>query len=68
VAGKKKVFDVSIKYSNLKDSSYQKDDWRVVGKAYQEPDGKIIIMMGGTPFPGWDGSMVLFPYGEAKES
>jgi hypothetical protein len=63
---KKQVFDVSVKYTGM--SELKKDDWRVVGKAFQQPDGKIIIVMGGMPFPGWDGSLVLFPYGGDKDA
>jgi hypothetical protein len=53
----KPFFDVSVRYPN----PALEADWRVIGKAYQEPDGKIIVKLGGTPLSGWDGTLVLFP-------
>jgi hypothetical protein len=57
MGSKKPVFDVSVKYP----SKEFENDWRTIGRAFQEPDGKIIVKLGGMPFAGWDGSFVLFP-------
>jgi hypothetical protein len=60
MAEKKTYYDVMIKYNNSL-AEFDKD-WRKIGVAYAENDGKIIIKFGGLPFTDhWDGSMVLFP-------
>lgn len=57
---RKPTFRVSAKCTN----AFGSEIWMQVGKAWQQPDGKIIVQMLTIPLPSsdWDGGLVLFPW------